>query len=180
MNALRFDSVYSENFDFITLFIRTKIKNPEVVEELVQDTFVRVAKHLPTFDEKVASLRTWLCTIAKNIMTDHFRKEKVDHVADHTHISDYTNDNGAESFQVMGYGSPDHILIDRELGEKIDTCMDNLKPHYKAVAEMYFKEGRKYEEICEILNVPMGTVKTLIRRSKAQLQEALQNEYRTL
>ena len=180
MNALHFDSVYSENFEFITQFVRIKVRNPEVVEELVQDTFVRVAKHLPTFDEKVATLRTWLCTIAKNIMTDHFRKEKVDHVADHTHISDYTDDNGAESFQITGSESAESILINGELGEKIDTCMDNLKPHYKAVAEMYFKEGKKYEEIVKILNVPMGTVKTLIRRSKAQLQEMLQDDYRAL
>jgi RNA polymerase sigma-70 factor (ECF subfamily) len=180
MKALNFDSVYSENFEFVTLFVRAKVKNPEVVEELVQDTFVRVAKHLHTFDQSMATLRTWLCTIAKNIMTDHFRKEKVDHVADHTHVSDYTDDNGAESFQLVGFDSADSMMINAELREKIDSCMDKLKPHYKGVAEMYFKEGRKYEEIVKILNVPMGTVKTLIRRSKAQLQEMLQDEYRAM
>ena len=62
-----------------------------------------------------------------------------------------------------------------ELNIGINNAFANLKPKYKRIAELYFLEDKQYNEIAEICNVPMGTVKGMISRCREMLQSELNN-----
>ena len=61
----------------------------------------------------------------------------------------------------------------RELGSAIETAIGKLRPEYKTCIILRHVEGRPYDEIAEILGLPLGTVKTYIHRARAELRELL-------
>jgi RNA polymerase sigma-70 factor, ECF subfamily len=71
--------------------------------------------------------------------------------------------------------NPEELLEARELGEEIEGAIGKLRPEYKAAILLRHVEGREYQEIAEILSLPLGTVKTYIHRGRNELREQLQH-----
>ena len=61
--------------------------------------------------------------------------------------------------------------------EKIVKAFENLKPNYRKIAELYFIEDKQYNEIADICNIPLGTVKGMISRCREMLQSELKDVY---
>ena len=168
-----FNKLYSEYYNYVLNYTRSYISNnPEMVEEIAQDTFIKVADNLHTFDSTRAKISTWIISIAKNTRIDHLRRVKNEAIS---HISDYTDDNGNEYMQVTDTSSADDLVENDELREKIENAFSSLKPQYKEVGLMYFVEGYKYEEIAEIMDMNINSVKSNIHRARTLLQAKLDN-----
>ncbi len=74
---LTFESVYKENFSYVYNVIYMRLLHKETAEDLTSQTFLNAYSHFDSFDGTKASARTWLCSIARNLTIDHFRRAAI-------------------------------------------------------------------------------------------------------
>lgn len=168
-----FNMYYKQIFNYIL----NNIHKREISEEITQDVFLKVYEHINNYDVDKASLKTWIFRIANNKVIDYWRSLENRTKDLKTNISDFQDENGKEFFQIADNSDIETYTNGIEINEAVSIALLNLKPEYKRIAELCFIEGKKYNEISEILNIPMGTVKGNINRVRAMLQEQLQTVY---
>lgn len=167
-----FEKIYTENYEGVLRHINMRVQDMSVAEELTNDVFMKVHKHLGDYDETKSAIPTWVRFIANNIVIDHFRCNR--YANNRVSASDFNNDGeGIEEFQFVAEDQADTDLERSELGQKIMSSFRSLKPKYRRVAVLYFMNQKQYKEIAEILDIPMGTVFGMISRCRAMLQESL-------
>jgi RNA polymerase sigma-70 factor (ECF subfamily) len=166
------NTIYHKYYKQVYYFILGKVNNQaHIAEELTNDVFMKAKEHLEKYDVYLAKLNTWLFTIAKNTVIDHFRTAHADKYISVDNFVD--SETGRETFQIADNNETDNVEND-ELSTAIQRAMYSLKPKYRRIAELFFMEQKKYDEIAEILDIPMGSVKGMINRVRAMLQESLQ------
>jgi RNA polymerase sigma-70 factor (ECF subfamily) len=69
--------------------------------------------------------------------------------------------------------NPEELLEAKQLGQEIEAAISLLRPEYRTAILLRHVEGRPYEEIAEIMGIPLGTVKTYIHRARGELRETL-------
>lgn len=175
-----FQAGYEEGFNLLVRrykdrlhnFLYRYTHNHQDCEDLVQETFLRVYRSRHSY-ERIAKFSTWMYTIALNLAKSHYKKKKrMTKVTIHKDPSDPEDrkmdleDNG--------------ILQDDSLHEKM--CVDQLKKalmelneDFREVVVLRDIQQLSYEEISEMTDNPMGTVKSRINRGRAQLQELLED-----
>jgi RNA polymerase sigma-70 factor (ECF subfamily) len=171
-----FDTIYKTFYGKVLNHVTKRVKRTEIAEEITDDAFIKVYEKLHTYDPEIAKLNTWIYTIASNCIIDTHRKSArgIQTVG----ISDHTDDFGREIFVVADTKkSTDTMFEDRELKKKIKHIMFALDKSNRRVAILSFIRGKKYIEIAEILQMPMGTVKATIHRCRGILQKEFKNEY---
>jgi RNA polymerase sigma-70 factor (ECF subfamily) len=178
MKEVNFDAVYKKYFKQIYFYILEKVSfKSDIAENLTQDTFVKVFKHLENYEVEKSALNTWIHRIALNTVIDNVRTSHADRF---TNVDNFVDaETGKETFQIVDNAQVD-MFENKQLSESINRAMSKLKPKYKAIAELYFVHEKNYNEIAEILSVPMGTVKGMINRSRAMLQAELKESYSTM
>jgi len=170
MNTAEFNRMYADNKESVFNYINWKINNIHNAEDLTIEVFRKAHK---TYDvNKVkGELSTWLRTICNTVIIDFFR---TDHSDKYQAVSDFVNAEGDETFQFASDSSADTNMLNDELRAKLAGAFRSLKPKYRKIAMLYFVKEKKYDEIAEMCNVPMGTVKGMINRSREMLQAQLQ------
>jgi len=150
------------------------VRDREIAEDLAQDTFIKVLNNIDRYRPEF-KLSSWLFKIANNVAIDHLRKRQLDtvsmegspHAATATEIE-------ATSFEIASQQeSPLDEMEARELGSSIERAIASLRPEYRSCIMLRHVEGRSYEEIAAILDLPLGTVKTYIHRARHELRDAL-------
>jgi len=170
-----FNKIYTENHKAILNFITMKVKDYTIAEELTNDVFMRVHKHLENFDAEKSSMKTWVINIAKNIVIDHYRKVKLDTVS--VDKEDVNGNSGYSTLyfeEYFTFSTPLSQIVTSETVELIENEISSLDEIYKDVATLYFKEELSYDEICDRLNLPLGTVKGQINRARKKLVAKLE------
>lgn len=170
-----FEKIYNENYEKFFRYFLSKIRNYEDSEELVNTMFIKVSKHLANFDSSKSSVTTWLYTIANNLIIDYWRSNKNKYTT--ISISSYLNEDGDEIIQLENINPDSNNIENVELKKLIEQAFNKLKPNYRKFAQLFFIEQKKYEEIADILQVPIGTVKGMINRCREQLMNELKNCY---
>ncbi|CAN5747175.1 RNA polymerase sigma factor RpoE [soil metagenome] len=152
------------------------VRDREKAEDLAQDTFVKVLNAIDRYnpDYKFSS---WIFKIAHNTSLDHLRRKEPEtlsldgsphaRTAAEAEASTITPESGGEN--------PEQYALNRELGTEIDGAMATLRMEYRMAIMLCHVEGRPYEEIAEIMDVPLGTVKTYIHRGRKELMERLEH-----
>ena len=166
-----FETIYNEHHTSIYHWINGKIRNVEVAEELANDVFIKVHKHIESYDEEISKVSTWVYNIAKNILIDHLRKKNLPTNS----ISEMVDDDGNETVFYTDGTNPFGNMVNDELGSAISEAMSTLPDTYKPIADMFFIQELSHEEITKALDVPMGTVKGYIHRAKELLRTKLIN-----
>ncbi len=142
------------------------VRDPSLAEDLAQEAFIKAFRHLSSFDPS-RKLSSWLFKIAHNTTLDHLRRRSLDTI----------------SLEPMEPGTADHqrFLVDLrterpdqgvergDLSREIEGCIQRLPPRYREIIVLRYQEGLAYQEIADILELPMGTVKTHIHRARHQL-----------
>jgi RNA polymerase sigma-70 factor (ECF subfamily) len=150
------------------------VRDREIAEDLAQDTFIKVLNNIDRYRPEF-KLSSWLFKIANNVAIDHLRKRQLDTVSmeGSPHASTATEIE-ATSFEIA---SQQESALDemeaRELGSSIERAIAALRPEYRSCIMLRHVEGRSYEEIAAILDLPLGTVKTYIHRARHELRDAL-------
>ena len=150
------------------------VRDREIAEDLSQETFVKVLNNIDRYspDFKFSS---WLFKIANNLTIDHLRRRRVDTISIEGAPDAVTAESAkATSITIASSDqSPLAELESRELGLAIERAIGKLRPEYRACIMLRHVEDRSYEEIAEIVKLPLGTVKTYIHRARHELRMAL-------
>ena len=150
------------------------VRDRERAEDLAQETFVKVFNHIGTFNPKY-KFSSWIFKIASNLTIDAIRRKELDTVSLDGSRNASTNDEvDATRITVESRDeNPEQFVEAKELGEEIERAIAVLRPEYRTAILLRHVEGRPYEEISEIMGVPLGTVKTYIHRARGELKETL-------
>ena len=171
MNARQeFELVYKTNYKSVLNYVKYKVNNSVIAEEITSEAFIKAFRFYDTFNNK-SSIKSWLLTIAITTISDHFRVDKSDR---YTNVGTFVDsETGKETFQFVSEETSDGKFERKELKHLINNAFIQLKPKYREIAELYFINQMKYQEIAEICNVPIGTVKGMVNRSREMLQAKL-------
>lgn len=170
----------SENFKEIISLYQNKLGSyirrkstvtKEDIEDLLQDIFIKIYLNLRGFDTSL-KFSSWAYRIAHNEIISWYRKKKI---RPQINFEDYEEEN------LIGFFKED-TDIEKEFDQKIikehiKEAIDNLDDKYKDIIILRFLEEKEYEEISDILQIPLGTVSTLIYRGKKELQKFLEKNY---
>lgn len=150
------------------------VRDRELAEDLSQETFVKALKAVGSYRPEY-KFSSWIFKIANNAAIDHLRKRELATLSiegsPHARTPDAME---ATALQIGGrLPGPLDQLEARELGGAIEEAIGRLRPEYRSCILLRHVEGRPYEEIAEILGLPLGTVKTYIHRARHELRKAL-------
>ncbi|MDH5642650.1 MAG: sigma-70 family RNA polymerase sigma factor [Gemmatimonadota bacterium] len=150
------------------------VRDRERAEDLAQETFVKALKALKTYRPNY-KFSSWIFKIANNTAIDSLRRKELDTLSlDGAPDAVTSERQQGTALQVSHDGeSPLEELEARELGFQIEQAVATLRPEYRTCILLRHVEGYAYEEIGEIMNLPLGTVKTYIHRARSELREIL-------
>ncbi len=150
------------------------VRDREIAEDLAQDTFIKILNNIERYRPEF-KLSSWLFKIANNVAIDHLRKRQLDTVSmEGSPHAGTAAEIEATSFEIaVQQESALEEMEARELGSSIERAIAALRPEYRSCIMLRHVEGRSYEEIAAILDLPLGTVKTYIHRARHELRDAL-------
>lgn len=151
------------------------VRDRELAEDLAQETFIKVLNNIDRYsaDFKFSS---WLFKIANNVAIDHLRRRQIETVSIEGSPNAETMDaEKATAITIVSQAeSPLEELESRELGSAIERAIGQLRPEYRSCILLRHVEAYSYEEISEMVGLPLGTVKTYIHRARQELRDALE------
>lgn len=136
------------------------VKDKTIAEEVLQDVFVKIWKHIDTYDASKGTLFTWMLNITQNTCKDYFRSKqyKYQQLIDESPMENVGGNFIPHTTNIPENSIDYHIL------------MQKIEPKYKDIIELAFVYGYTQEQIAEKLKVPLGTVKTRSRAALRQLR----------
>lgn len=170
-DAEAFDEIVRRYQDCVYRYIVRMTGPGPDAEDLAQETFVRAFGAIGSFEGR-ASLRTWLLRIATNKCIDHRRRSRKPTTTP-THLSDLAAPDGTPLDIPDTAPGPSDLLERDELGGIIGAAVDHLPDKLRAVLILFDVEGLAYEEIAQVLQVPVGTVKSRLFHARESLRLAL-------
>jgi RNA polymerase sigma-70 factor (ECF subfamily) len=150
-----------------------RLSNKNDASDIVQETFIKVWKNIKRFDSKKASFKTWIFTVAKNTTTDFLRKKKSLLFTDMEKDNDEDINSFAENIPDESL-LPDLVLQKLEDKQLLNKTLEKLRLGYREVLILHYQEDMTFEEIGEILNKPLNTVKSQHRRALIELRKLIE------
>lgn len=154
-------------------FINRMIGDRERAEDLVQEAFIRVHRHLHRFDRS-RKFSTWLYTIASNLAKNELRNRGRSPLV---FVESAKPSWEGESTRMLQFEDsstrPDDMFATRHLRELVERAVSELTEHHREVFVLRELEGRSYEEIAEITGCQLGTVKSRLNRARNAFAQAI-------
>lgn len=149
-------------------------------QDLTQEVFIKMYRTLDSFDPERASFNTWITTVTRNLLVDHFRKTKYDRATDSMDAPQGTDEDGQTmGDQMADKGpSPDERLDRLETRQMVHNALQRLSPELREAVILRDLQDMDYKEIAAVLKVPEGTVKSRINRGRTELARLLQRTNR--
>ncbi|HEU4556368.1 MAG TPA: sigma-70 family RNA polymerase sigma factor [Longimicrobium sp.] len=154
-------------------FVYRTTGDRERAEDLVQETFIRVYRHLHRFDQS-KKFSTWIYTIASNLAKNELRnRSRNPLVLFQTLLKNRQEDQRPLEWEDNTY-RPDDLFRKRALKAQVDAAVDQLPEHHRTVFILREMEGKTYEEIAEITDTNLGTVKSRLNRARNSFARIIQ------
>lgn len=150
----------------VKAFVMRSGADPDMAQEVAQETMVLVWRRAETFDRTRAGAATWIFTIARNKRIDLLRRA--------THAGFDPEDYVL--FSTEAPESADNAAIGRQMRERIGVVMQALTPDQIEVLRMAFFQDKSHSVIAREMKLPLGTVKSRIRLALSRLREAMQSD----
>jgi RNA polymerase sigma-70 factor (ECF subfamily) len=145
--------------------------NPEDAGDLTQEAFLKAYQSIKSFRQE-ASFSTWICRIVSNVCRDQLRKNK--RQSQNSLDEDVWLEEGTVQKQLKDQRpTPDEVYESKELKEYLQGLINNLNPEYKMVVILRDIQGYSYEEIAQILDCSLGTVKSRLNRARKALRDQI-------
>ena len=146
-------------------FVKRMVSNTEEASDITQEVFIRAFQSFARFDGR-SGIRTWLFRIAYNLCVDRSRK------ADRSvgEVGMIESPDGEEMDVADTRWQPDRLTIDAELMQIVENGIASMSEKLRSVLLLHDKEDMQYEEIAELLGLPIGTVKSRLFLARAHLQ----------
>ena len=150
------------------------VRDRALAEDLAQEAFIRAFNAIGGYNPRY-KFSSWIFKIAHNVTIDHIRRKRIRTLSLEGSPTAVTAEEQARTRPVVEAPGerPDAYVENLELGSEIEAAIGRLRPHYRTVTLLRHVEGYSYKEIAEIMDLPLGTVKTYIHRARLELKEAL-------
>ncbi|HVO80080.1 MAG TPA: sigma-70 family RNA polymerase sigma factor [Terriglobales bacterium] len=152
----------------------------EDAQDLTQEVFIKMYRTLKSYDVERGAFMTWVTTMTRNLLVDHFRKSKQDRVTDSLDAAPSEHEEAVPLREHIPdkAAPPDAHVQSRETGETVHRALQKLSPELREAVILRDLQDMDYREIAAVLKVPEGTVKSRINRGRAELARLLQRTYR--
>jgi RNA polymerase sigma-70 factor (ECF subfamily) len=168
-----FSQLYDRYRDRLVHFIARKTGDRDRAEDLVQEAFIRVTRHLHRFDQG-KKFSTWIYTICSNLSKNELRnRSRSPLVLFQKLTTHWESDHRPLQFEDLG-NRPDDLYRKRYLQDLVEQMVEELPEHHKLVFRLRELEGKSYEEIAEITGVNLGTVKSRLHRARTSFAERIE------
>jgi RNA polymerase sigma-70 factor, ECF subfamily len=137
------------------------LRNRDAADDVTQDVFIKVWRALPSFDGR-ASISTWIYTITRNASLSALRSRRASESLSDPEVM-------AEA-DAAGEVISQEAALDRTA---LIRLVDGLPPKQRQVVMLFYMQEQSHEEVAAMLAMPVGTVKTLLHRARAQLSAAV-------
>jgi RNA polymerase sigma-70 factor, ECF subfamily len=150
------------------------VRDRSLSEDLAQETFIRAFNAIGGYDPSF-KFSSWIFKIANNLTIDHLRKRKLDTVSldGSPHATSEEEVSRTRFTATATDETPEEYVENRELGGQIEDAIARLRPEYRTAILLRHVEGHSYEEVAEIMELPLGTVKTYLHRARGELKDLL-------
>jgi RNA polymerase sigma-70 factor, ECF subfamily len=152
------------------------VRDRERAEDLAQDTFVKVLNAIDRYNPEF-KFSSWIFKIAHNTALDQLRRKEPETLSlDGSPHARTAAEAEASTITPESHDeNPEQFTLNRELGSEIELALGTLRAEYRTAILLCHVEGRPYDEIAEIMAVPLGTVKTYIHRGRRELMQKLEH-----
>ena len=150
-------------------------------EDLTQEVFIKMYRTLKTYEVERGAFFTWVTTITRNLLVDHFRKSKHDRLTDSLEAISASGEDArtlGDQLEDHRMTPPDAQVRRREAGEAVHQALQKLSPELREAVVLRDLEDMDYKEIAAVLKVPEGTVKSRINRGRGELARLLSRTYK--
>jgi len=147
------------------------LNNRQEAEDVVQETFLRVYKNLDRFDETM-KFSTWIYRIATNLCIDRLRKRKPVYSLD----ADSPEHEGLDGYSMIPSDNrtPESEMLMTETQRIIHQAIESLPPKYKTVMTLRYLQDMSLQEVGDVLDMPVTTIKTRVHRGREFLRKKLE------
>ena len=149
-------------------------------QDLTQEVFIKMYRTLDSYDVERGAFMTWVTTMTRNLLVDHFRKHKQDRITDSLDAAPSEHEDAQPlSDKIEDKGpAPDSHVQSAEAQAAVHEALQKLSPELREAVILRDLHDFSYTEVAAVLKVPEGTVKSRINRGRAELARLLQRTYR--
>jgi len=175
-----FEEMVGRYWDRIYSMVHQLLRNPQDAEEVTQDAFIRAHRGLENFRGDSA-FSTWLYQIATNLARNRYwywwRRKRDKTISFDQPVGDDNSTPLADIF-VTDAETPEDATVTQELVDHIKLGMEKLSPKHREILVLRNVKNLTYEEIAEILDISIGTVKSRIARARESLRSELGEDFK--
>ena len=143
--------------------------NPTEAEDLSQEVFLRIYRTLPSYRLAYGAFPTWLTSVTRNLLVDHYRRTRRDRLTDSIEDAMPNLEEKHSSAR-----APDRLAQASELSVQLQQALARLSPELREAVILRDLQGLEYNEIQVVLAVPAGTVKSRINRGRIEMARILE------
>ena len=156
MSQLDLEQIYTQYSGKVMGYIRARIRNYADAEDLCSEIFEKIQRKIDDFDEQKASLSTWIFSITRNTLIDHFRKNRP---------SEELDENLSDSSEV------DENLLNVETLSELSQALKKLPQQLMDIIVLRYYDGKPLTEIAQMMNLSYGAVKLRHQNALMLLKE---------
>ena len=144
-------------------------------EDLTQDAFLKVYRHLASFDPSKASFGVWLTALTRNLLVDHYRRSRLERASESLDEPFSSEDEGPTRAERLpdSRSGPERHVAGLELRAQVQAALAKISPELREAVIMRDLQDLDYRDIADVLCIPQGTVKSRISRGRAELARLL-------
>lgn len=177
-DAAAFNELVLSQSKYIFSAAMSVLHNPEDAADLTQEVYIRLFRTIGQYNGE-SRFTTWLYRMVINLGRDELRRRK----RQVPEMSPYASDDSGDTLDPVALIVDDDTIVNpqsaldySEQQIAIRRALAQLEENYRETLTLYYLHDRKYSDIAEMLNIPLNTVKSHIRRGKERLSEILQSE----
>lgn len=147
--------IYKDHYIYLKNYLLKLTKDASVADDIIQELFSKILKD-PSKVSNVTHMKSWLIIAAKNTLLDHYKKKKPELLTDENLIENL----------LIHYQTPESKAV---LNAEIESILKDLSKTDRSIILAKFHYGYNYEEISELLNIPVSTIKSKVFRIRKQM-----------
>jgi RNA polymerase sigma-70 factor, ECF subfamily len=145
-------------------------------EDLTQEVFLKVYGNLAAFDLARGTFQTWITTMTRNLLVDHFRRSRAQRATDSMDAGWDRDGEELPLAQRLADSSPTQhdAAVKKEIEKMVQEALTKISPELREAVILRDLQDLDYKEIAQVLRIPEGTVKSRISRGRAELARLLE------
>jgi len=170
-DARALEELYEANVDGLYTFVFYRVgRDATLAEDVVQETFAKALKRLMDYDAERGSVRSWLCTMSRNVIRDHLRAHR--RATELASMWDRVDETLAQVFEALEQAPlSDEVIARAETRDLVNMTIANLPDHYRQVLRRKYVDGDSVQSLATRLAVSEEAAKSLLARARRAFRE---------